>query len=120
MPPILHLGFAYLAATPLPRLVQPYLDRLSDLTQESCSVSVLDGTEIVYVARLPAPCAVNRAHSRQSLARLLHLDVGACCPRCAGRKLTLLASCLDGLWSGEGTTQQPHCWNFVFTQPEPP
>jgi IclR family pca regulon transcriptional regulator len=50
-PRILRLGFAYLAATPLPRLVQPYLDRLSELTQESCSVTVLDDTEIVYVAR---------------------------------------------------------------------
>jgi IclR family transcriptional regulator, pca regulon regulatory protein len=50
-PRILRLGFAYLAATPLPRLVQPYLDRLSESTRESCSAAVLDDTEIVYVAR---------------------------------------------------------------------
>jgi IclR family pca regulon transcriptional regulator len=50
-PRILRLGFAYLAATPLPRLVQPYIDRLSSSTQESCSVAMLDDTEIVYVAR---------------------------------------------------------------------
>lgn len=50
-PRILRLGHAYLASTPLPRIVQPYLERLSETTGESCSCSILDGTEIVYVAR---------------------------------------------------------------------
>jgi len=50
-PKILRLGHAYLSATPLPRLVQPYLDQLSDKVGQSASASVLDGTEIVYVAR---------------------------------------------------------------------
>lgn len=36
---------------PLPQLVQPWLDRLSEDLGESSSVSVLDGDEIVYVAR---------------------------------------------------------------------
>ena len=49
-PRVLRLGYAYLAA-PLPRLVQPTLDSLSDDLKESCSASVLDDTEIVYVAR---------------------------------------------------------------------
>jgi IclR family pca regulon transcriptional regulator len=48
---VLRLGYSYLAATPLPRLVQPFLEHLSQATGESASVSVLDGTEIVYVAR---------------------------------------------------------------------
>ncbi|MBD9374162.1 IclR family transcriptional regulator [Rhizobium sp. ARZ01] len=50
-PRILRLGHAYLSATPLPRLVQPYLDQLSEKVGQSASVSVLDGAEIVYVAR---------------------------------------------------------------------
>jgi len=50
-PRILRLGHAYLSATPLPRLVQPHLDRLSEAVGQSASASVLDGTEIVYVAR---------------------------------------------------------------------
>ena len=50
-PKILRLGHAYLAATPLPTLVQPHLDQLSERTRQSASVSVLDGTEIVYIAR---------------------------------------------------------------------
>ncbi len=50
-PKILRLGHAYLSATPLPVLVQPYLDQLSEKVGQSASASVLDGTEIVYVAR---------------------------------------------------------------------
>ena len=50
-PRILRLGHAYLSATPLPRLVQPYLDQLSERVGQSASASVLDGTEIVYIAR---------------------------------------------------------------------
>jgi IclR family pca regulon transcriptional regulator len=50
-PRLLRLGHAYLASTPLPRLVQPYLEQLSQQTDESCSASILDGADIVYVAR---------------------------------------------------------------------
>jgi IclR family transcriptional regulator, pca regulon regulatory protein len=49
-PRVLRLGHAYLAAS-LPRLIQPTLDELSSDLRESCSASVLDGTEIVYIAR---------------------------------------------------------------------
>ncbi|MDR3372860.1 MAG: IclR family transcriptional regulator C-terminal domain-containing protein [Ancalomicrobiaceae bacterium] len=47
----LGLGAAYLVATPLPQLVQPFLEILGERVQESCSVSILEGTDIVYVAR---------------------------------------------------------------------
>lgn len=50
-PRILRLGHAYLSATPLPHIVQPLLDRLSEEVGQSASVSVLDGAEVVYVAR---------------------------------------------------------------------
>lgn len=50
-PRILRLGTACLATMPLPQLVQPLLDRMSDTLGESSSVSILDGDEIVYVAR---------------------------------------------------------------------
>lgn len=49
-PRILRLGHAYLAAS-LPTLIQPTLDALASDLRESCSASVLDGTEIVYIAR---------------------------------------------------------------------
>jgi IclR family pca regulon transcriptional regulator len=50
-PRVLRLGTACLASMPMPAIVQPALDALSDLIGESTSVSILDGAEIVYVAR---------------------------------------------------------------------
>lgn len=50
-PRVLRLGTACLATMPLPQIVQPLLDDLSDRIGQSSSVSVLDGAEIVYVAR---------------------------------------------------------------------
>lgn len=47
----LRLGLAGLACMPLTHVVQPWLDKLSDRVGQSCSVSILDGNEIVYVAR---------------------------------------------------------------------
>jgi IclR family pca regulon transcriptional regulator len=50
-PRVLRLGTACLATMPLPRIVQPWLDRLSEEIGQSTSVAILDGSEIVYVAR---------------------------------------------------------------------
>jgi IclR family pca regulon transcriptional regulator len=50
-PRVLRLGTACLATMPLPQLVQPLLDALSEKLGESSSVSILDGADIVYVAR---------------------------------------------------------------------
>jgi len=48
---ILRLGFSYLSSTSLTSLAIPVLEQLSGRIHESCSVSVLDGDQIVYVAR---------------------------------------------------------------------
>ncbi|OOY21189.1 IclR family transcriptional regulator [Thioclava sp. DLFJ5-1] len=50
-PKVLRLGMGALASLPLPQIVQPWLDQLTDRIGQSCSVSILDGTEIVYLAR---------------------------------------------------------------------
>lgn len=50
-PRVLRLGTACLATMPLPQIVQPFLDAVSEEIGQSSSVSILDGTEIVYVAR---------------------------------------------------------------------
>lgn len=51
-PRILELGYSYLSATPLWDLALPYMEDVAETTRESCSVSVLDGTDIVYILRL--------------------------------------------------------------------
>ncbi len=50
-PRVLKLGYAYLASTPLTAVLQNALERLSEAIGESSSASILDGGEIVYVAR---------------------------------------------------------------------
>ncbi len=52
-PRVLELGYAYLSSLTLPELAQPHMEELVARIHESCSVSVLDGNEVVYVARVP-------------------------------------------------------------------
>jgi IclR family pca regulon transcriptional regulator len=50
-PKLLGLGHAYLSSTPLVVAAQPFLDRVSETVEESCSLAILDGEDILYVAR---------------------------------------------------------------------
>jgi IclR family pca regulon transcriptional regulator len=52
-PRVLELGYAYLSSLTLPEVAQPHLERLVEQVHESSSVSVLDGDDVVYVARVP-------------------------------------------------------------------
>lgn len=54
-PRVLRLGQSYLGAARLPRLVQPFIQRASMQSGETVNVSVLDGHEVVYVARSNPP-----------------------------------------------------------------
>jgi IclR family transcriptional regulator, pca regulon regulatory protein len=51
---ILKLGFAYLATQNWIEQATPLMRLLSEQLHESCSAAILEGTEIVYVARFPA------------------------------------------------------------------
>jgi len=59
LPSILRLGQSYLEAARLPRLVRPFLQRLSMQTGETANLSVLDGHEIVYLERSNSPRVVS-------------------------------------------------------------
>ena len=50
-PRVLSFSHAYLSTSPLAVLAQPILDRLSERLHEACSLGILDGDEIVYLAR---------------------------------------------------------------------
>jgi IclR family pca regulon transcriptional regulator len=79
---VLRLGHAYLSAAPLPRQLQPYLEQLSDATQESCSAAILDGIDIVYIAR-----------AAQRRVMSIGLSVGSRLPAyCASMGRVLLAA----------------------------
>jgi IclR family pca regulon transcriptional regulator len=48
---VLNLGFSYLSSASLPAIAQPVLEHLTEVLHESSSLSVLDGEQIVYIAR---------------------------------------------------------------------
>ena len=52
-PKVLGLGHAYLSSMPLWNFAESVLQRLVEDVRETCSVSVLDGTDVVYVLRVP-------------------------------------------------------------------
>jgi IclR family pca regulon transcriptional regulator len=54
-PRVLDLGVAYVTSMGLWDVARPHLERLSAQTGESCSVAQLDGSDIVYVARVAVP-----------------------------------------------------------------
>lgn len=53
-PRVLELGHAYLSSLSLPEIALPHLRSLVAEVHESSSMSVLDASEVVYVARVPA------------------------------------------------------------------
>src|SRR5207302_9034896 len=52
-PRVLELGYSFLSSLTLPEIAQPHLRELVGQVHESSSVSVLDGDDVVYVAREP-------------------------------------------------------------------
>ncbi|MFM7025389.1 MAG: IclR family transcriptional regulator C-terminal domain-containing protein [Limnohabitans sp.] len=55
MPRILRLGHAYIESARLPKLVQPYLQRITSGTEEIAYLGVLDGDDTIFLARSGSP-----------------------------------------------------------------
>jgi IclR family pca regulon transcriptional regulator len=60
-PRVLELGMAYIGATSIWELARPHLERLVARTGESSSLAQLDGSDIVYVARVAVPKIITLA-----------------------------------------------------------
>jgi IclR family pca regulon transcriptional regulator len=69
LPKILDLGFSALASLGLTDIIQPILDDLSELLQESCFAVLLEGDSVVYVAK---------SHSRRVI--VASVDIGSRTP----------------------------------------
>jgi IclR family pca regulon transcriptional regulator len=81
-PRVLRLGHAYVSSTTLSKLVQPTLEAISERTRESSSLAVLDGSDVVFLAR---------AATRRSLST--GLGLGSRLPaHCAATGRVLLAA----------------------------
>ncbi len=84
-PSVLQLGYAYLSSFTLAEVAQDHLEDLAELVHESCSASVLDGEDVVYVAR----ASTNRIMT-------IGLSVGARLPAyCTSMGRVLLAAMRD-------------------------
>jgi IclR family pca regulon transcriptional regulator len=51
-PRVLELGYSYLSSLPVWEIARPQLEALADRVRETTSASVLDGSDIVFVARV--------------------------------------------------------------------
>jgi IclR family pca regulon transcriptional regulator len=93
-PRTLRLG-AFSLANPLPKLAEPHLVAARDALGESVSLAVLDGDDVVFVARAPAERIVSvgvrvgarlpaysSATGRILLAALPEAELEACLKRC--------------------------------------
>jgi IclR family pca regulon transcriptional regulator len=52
-PKVLSIGYSYLSGLQLPELAHPHMEQLVAQVHESSSLAILDGREIVYIARVP-------------------------------------------------------------------
>jgi len=81
-PKVMQFSGNYLASAQLPRVVQPYLDKLAAHTGGAFSVVVADGGEVVIVARSRSPLigAEPVAQVRQTMTMAQGLHLGARLP----------------------------------------
>ncbi len=81
-PQVLTLAQAYLSSSPVPRVAQNFLERVSERLGESCSLSILHHDEVIYIAR-----------STRKRIGSLHRDVGTHLPaHCTSMGRVLLAA----------------------------
>jgi IclR family pca regulon transcriptional regulator len=73
---ILKLGFAYLATQNWIEQATPLMRQLSEEFHESCSAAILEHTEIVYVARIPATRIMSAALAVGTRLPAFHTSLG--------------------------------------------
>jgi IclR family pca regulon transcriptional regulator len=54
-PRVLDLGYAFLSTNGYQSVIRQYLEHVTEITGESSSMGMLDGTDVIYVARSAAP-----------------------------------------------------------------
>jgi IclR family transcriptional regulator, pca regulon regulatory protein len=58
---VLELGMAYIGSTNIWEIARPHMERLVSFTGESSSMAQIDGSDIVYVARVAVPKIITLA-----------------------------------------------------------
>ena len=75
-PRVLELGFGYLSSQSWVERAVPLMKELSAGVQESCSAAILQGTDIVYVARVPTSRIMSVAVTVGSRLPAFHTSLG--------------------------------------------
>jgi IclR family pca regulon transcriptional regulator len=83
-PKVLDLGMAYIGALGLWDIARPHMHKLVDTTGESTSMTQLDGSDIVYVARVAVPKII-----------ALRVEIGTRFPAVATSQGKVLLAALD-------------------------
>jgi IclR family pca regulon transcriptional regulator len=102
----LKLGFSYLSSTSMVAAAQPILEQITETLHESASMSVLDGDQIIYVARSVA-----------SRVMSVGLSVGSRLPAyCTSMGRVLLAACSEAELDDYLRHLKPerHTWKTVI------
>jgi IclR family pca regulon transcriptional regulator len=73
---IMQLGFAYISSQSWIDRAVPLMKALSERFHESCSAAILEGTEIIYVARIPARRIMSAALAVGSRLPAFHSSMG--------------------------------------------
>lgn len=60
-PRVLELGMAYIGSTSIWDIARPHMEKLVGYTNESSSLAQLDGSDIVYIARVAVPKIITLA-----------------------------------------------------------
>jgi IclR family transcriptional regulator, pca regulon regulatory protein len=60
-PKIVDLGMAYISSTNIFKLAQPRMEKLARELDQTCSLTQLDGSDVVYVARVTVPKIIRLA-----------------------------------------------------------
>jgi IclR family pca regulon transcriptional regulator len=100
-PRVLSLGYAYLSSMPLWAFAEPILEVLVRDVQETCSLVMLDDTDVVYVVRIPIHRTLNQgitvgsrvpahcnSHGRVLLAGLNAAQLGSYFERASFERFT--------------------------------
>ncbi|CAM3836011.1 IclR family transcriptional regulator [Kibdelosporangium persicum] len=95
-PKVLELGYSYLSSLGLPDVARPHLENLAAEVHESCSVSILDGKEIVYVARVPT----------KRIMKVM-IEVGTRFPAYAASMGRVMLAAQDDTWLDEFLSTTP-------------
>jgi IclR family pca regulon transcriptional regulator len=115
-PRILELGFAYLSSVDIWNAAMPHMEAVSAELNESCSASVIEGCEVVYVARVPTvrvmTVSLNLGARLPALATSMGRVLLAYLPE--GKAQERVMSCAHHAYTHWTVTDRAELWKIIL------